>query len=270
MNILKIVKSIIPLMILIISFSSISQASEVRKSTNTILEIGEQMSNMRHLLETYALIATSVNYKAPEKRLLKGILEYEGTIDSIEKNYKDEAIQEIIKKGKEAWKPVKQALLTALKNNDAHRMRKEGLYIHANIRYVIVELANMKKYILNKNDIKDKDALNAMIEIDTSSQRLSVHYMMKMWGLDDPTIKKHWDKGVKIYSDSVKILKASKYYKIPKFKKLLDDSVKNLRYFKMVFTFDDKFVPVIVQEKASKVSKDADILEEIYLDRILK
>jgi len=262
MNILKI--------ILIISLSYISQASELKKNINTVFEIGEQMTNMRHLLETYALVATNVSYKAPEKQLLKGILEYEGTIDKIEKNYKDKDIQESIKKGKKAWKPVKKALLTAIKNNNAGRMRKEGLFIHANIRYVIIELANMKKYLLKKHNPKDKDALNAIIEIDTSSQRLSAHYMMKMWGLEDPTIEEHWNKGVKIFTESIKTLKASDYYKDAKFKKLLNSTEKSLKYLKMVFTFDDKFVPVIVQEKSGKVSKEADEMAEIYLDRVSK
>jgi len=270
MNILKIVKLTIPTIILIISLSSTSQASELRKSINTVLAIGGQMTNMRHLLETYALIATSVSYKAPEKRLLKGILEYEGAIDSIEKNYKDKAIQDNIKNGKKAWKTVKKALLTALKNNDSKRMRKEGLFIHANIRSVIIELANMKKYILDKDKPKDRDELNAIIEIDASSQRLSAHYMMKMWKLEDPTIEEHWNKGVEIYTNSIIILKASHYYKDAKFKKLLDNTERNLRYFKMVFTFDDKFVPVVVQERASTVCKDADAMGEILLDEISK
>ena len=258
-------------LVAILSFNLINiQASELKKSLHTVLAIGGQMTNMRHLLETYALIATNVSYKAPEKRLLKGILEYEGTINSIEKQYKDKEIVESIKAGKKAWKPVKEALLTSIKDNDAKRMMKEGLFIHANIRSVIKELANMKKYLLNRYNPKDKEEINAVIEIDASSQRLSAHYMMKMWGLPDPTIQKHWDKGVKIYKESIEILKASHYYKEPKFKKLLDRTERHLKYFTMVVTFEDKFVPILVQDKAEDVCKVSDIMGEMVIDEITK
>ena len=258
-------------MITILSFNFINiQASELKKSLNTVLELGSQMTNMRHLLETYALLATNVSYKAPEKRMLKGILEYEGTIDAIEKEYKDKEIIASIKASRKAWKPVKEALLTALKNQDAKKMMDEGLFIHANIRSVIKELSNMKKYLLERDKPKDKDEINAVIEIDASSQRLSAHYMMKMWGLPDPTIQEHWDNGVRIYKESIKVLKASHYYKEPKFKKLLDITEKHLKYFMMVSTFEDKFMPVVVQEKADKVCKSADKMGEIVLEQVTK
>jgi hypothetical protein len=255
----------------ILSFSFINiQASELKKSLKTVLEIGEQMGNMRGMLETYALIATNVSYKAPEKRLLKGILEYEGTINDIEKNYKDKEIVTSIKASKKAWKPVKKALLTAMKDNNSKRMMKEGLFIHANIRSVIKELENMKKYLLSKYNIKDEEELNAVIEIDASAQRLSAHYMLKMWGIPDPTVQEHWDNGVRIYKESIKVLKVSQFYKNPEFKKLLDSSEKNLKYFTMVITFEDKFVPVLVQDKSGKVCKSADRMGEILLDKITK
>jgi|GEM_PF-1354990 len=268
---MKILKIRILIAVLILSFTNI-QASEVKKSLNTIVEIGEEMTNMRHLLEMYALIATDVSYEAPEKKLLKGILEYEGTIDAIEKGYKDKEIIDSIKASREAWKPVKKALLTAMKDHSAKRMMKEGLFIHANIRSVIKELAKMKRYLLDKDKhkLKDREEINAVLEIDASSQRLSAHYMMKMWGLDDPTIQEHWDRGIQIYTKSVKVLKASHYYKEPKFKKLLDLTEKNLKYFEIVMTFDDKFVPVIVQQKADDVCKAADKMADIVVDEISK
>ena len=184
--------------------------------------------------------------------------------------FKDADIKASIKASKSAWKPVKTALMTALTDNDAKRMMDEGLFIHANIRSVIKELAKMKKYLLEKEKIKDSEQLNASIEIAASSQRLSAHYMMKMWGLPDPTIQKHWDNGVKIYTDSIKLLKTSIYYKDEKFKKLLDTTEKHLKYFKMVMTFEDKFVPVLVHDKAKKAYNSANELSKIILDKISK
>jgi len=258
----------IKLLMLITLLSSVNvQAGDSLKS---ILNLGAQMSNMRNMLETYSLIATKVSYKSPDKRLKSGIKEYEGVLASIGKEFKDADIKARLKASKTAWKPVKTALMTALTDNDAKRMTNEGLFIHANIRSVIKELAKMKKYLLEKEKIKDSEQLNASIEIAASSQRLSAHYMMKMWGLPDPTIQKHWDNGVKIYTDSIKLLKTSIYYKDEKFKKLLDTTEKHLKYFKMVMTFEDKFVPVLVHDKAKKAYNSANEMSKIILDKISK
>jgi len=259
------------LLILVVLLSlTMANSAEMNKGLTAILDLGKQMSNMRNMLETYSLIATKVSYKAPDKRLKKGIAEYEGVIASIEKNFKDAEIKKSIAVGKKAWAPVKKALLTALEDNDPKRMMDEGLFIHGNIRSVIKELSSVKKYLLTKENIKSSEELNAAIEIAASSQRLSAHYMMKMWGLPDPTIQEHWDNGVRIYTDSIKILKASSYYKDAVFKKELDATEKHLSYFTTVIMFDDKFVPVLVHEKAGIAYKSANQMSKIILKYIAK
>ncbi len=258
------------LIVAIIFGFATTQAAEVKTSMDAILASGKQMSNMRKMLETYSLIATEVSYKSPNETLKKSIKEYESTINDIDKNFKDEYIKNSIKRSREAWKPVKTALLTALEDNDADRLVKEGLFIHSHIRSVIVELGNMKKYLLEKEKIADSKMLNASIEIAASARRLSAHYMMKMWGLPDPTIEEHWNNGVKIYTDSIALLKGSKYYKNPEFKKLLDATNKHLKYFNTVWMFDNKFMPVIVQDRADKAYSKANDMSKIILIEISK
>ena len=262
----------IKILILVTLLSLVNiQAGDSKNSLKYILDLGAEMSNMRNMLETYSLIATKVSYKSPDERLKKGIKQYEDILASIEKNFTDDSeLKKSIKASRVAWKPVKTALMTALSDNDTKRMMDEGLFIHANIRSVIKELAKMKMYLLKKEKITDSDKLNALIEIAASSQRLSSHYMMKMWGLPDPTIQEHWDNGVKIYTDSIKILKESDYYKDTEFKKLLDSTEKHLKYFKMVMTFEDKFVPVLVHDKAENAYNSANKMSAVILKKIKK
>ena len=265
---------------LILGITSIN-AKEMKKELKTILDLGKQMSSMRNMLETYALVATDVEYKEPEKRLEDSMKEYEEVLDFIDKNLKDKDIEASIKASRKAWAPVKKAFLSAKnhhktinkgsKHDSIHdKMIDEGIFIHSNIRSVIKELAKMKAHIIEKQKIKDSTELNAAIEIAASSQRLSAHYMMKMWGLPDPTIQEHWDNGVKIYTDSIAILKKSAYYKDPKFKKELDSSEKNLNYFTTVIMFDDKYVPVVVHEKAQLAFKSANNMSKTILIQITK
>jgi len=248
--------------------TSLLNASAAKNSVKAILDLGKQMSNVRNMLETYSLIATKVSYKAPDERLKKGLEEYEAVITFMETSFKDDAIKKSLAKSKEAWKPVKKALLTALEDNDPKRLQEEGLFIHANIRSVIKELANMKKYLFEKEKLKVGKELNAAIEIAASSQRLSAHYMMKMWGLPDPTIQEHWDKGVLIYTDSIALLKASSYYKDAEFKKWLDVTETHLNYFTMVYSFEGKFMPSVVHEKAEDAYEHANKMSAKILSDI--
>ena len=242
-------------------------ASEANgKSVKAILDLGKQMSMMRNMLETYALIATNVKYKLPKQRLQQSIKEYEALIDRLEKEFSDPEIRSSLAKSKKAWEPLKKSLQTAFEKPDPARMTKEGLFIHSHIRSVIKELALMKHYLLEKEKIANGKELNAAIEIAASSQRLSAHYMMKMWGLPDPTIQKHWDNGVRIYFDSIQILKGSKYYRNGKFKKLLEDTEKQLKYFQTVFSLGDDYMPVIVHNRAERAYRTANEMSRMILD----
>ncbi len=251
-------------------FGSVLNASQMDDKTKSILNLGKEMSNMRDLLGIYTSIGVGIKYKKPKNRLLNGIKEYEDVLENIKSKYSDESIQNSIIKSKKAWKPVKKALMTASNEASREEMRKEALFIHANIRSVIKELASMKAYLLGKIDAKYGAELNAAIEIGASANRLSAHYMMKMWKLDDPTIEKHWNNGVKIYTDSVKILKKSEFYKNPKFKKELDKTEKVLNYFTMLAHFDDFKAPALVTRKSSISLENAQMMAKIILDKMTK
>lgn len=234
---------------------------------DAILDIGKEMSQMRNMLETYALIATNVKYKLPKKRLKKSIQEYESLIARLRREFSDPEIQASLDRSKRAWQPLKKSLLTAFEKPDPDRMRREGLFIHSHIRSVIKELAGMKRYLLQKEKIENGKELNAAIEIAASSQRLSAHYMMKMWGLPDPTIQKHWDNGVRIYSNSIQILRESKYYQDERFRKLLKSTERALKYFQTVFSLGDDYMPVIVHKKAEEAYQAANEMSRMILKK---
>jgi hypothetical protein len=238
--------------------------------TKSILDLGKEMSNMRDLLGIYTSIGIGVRYRKPKNRLLNGIKEYEDVLNSIQSKHNDKPIQNSIIKSKKAWKPVKKALMTANSSASRERMRKEALFIHANIRSVIKELASMKAYLLSKIDAKYGSELNAAIEIGASANRLSAHYMMKMWKLDDPTIEKHWNNGVKIYTDSIRTLKASKFYSNKKFKEDLDKTERVLIYFKMLANLNSFAAPALVSMKSNKSLENAQLMTKIILKSMSK
>jgi len=227
----------------------VSVFAEIASGQDAILQLGRQMANIREMLETYIMLGARIEYDAPKERLRKMMEEYEQTLGDMAKRYEDPVIQESVARSKKAWQPLKKDLLAAFETEDAKKLREEAMRIHSEIRGVIKELEKMKEWIISREKIPNVEALDAAIEIGASSQRLSSHYMMKMWGLPDPTIMDHWNKGVAKYEQAIDLLKGSKFAKDSAFKKLLKAVERDLNYFKTVITFEDDYMPVVVHRR---------------------
>ena len=244
--------------VILISISSVSlypmEKVVINSNTDVIKAMGAQMSHMRHMLEIYSLIGTGVTYKDPEKRLNMMIKNYEKTIKLISDKYKkDKVVQKDVAKAQKAWKPLKIELNKALSGKESEKELKKGaMFVHNNIRNVIKEMENIKNHFVEINGSKDIKELNAAIEVAASARRLSAHYMMKMWKLPDPTIEKHWNKGVEIFKKSLDILAKSKFIKNPEFKKQWNTADKSLKYILFINKSKNKYMPVIVQDRADK------------------
>jgi len=245
------------------------QAADVKKNLETVVKLGGQMSNVRLMLETYSLLGMDIKYSDPKTILTKSMAEYETLLGDIEKNYQDDAIKQSIVKSRAGWKPIKEALMTAMEKADSKTLKTNAQFVHDNIRTVIKELANMKKFLLAKNKVEHAGNLNAAIEIGASARRLSSHYMMKLWKLDDPTIQKHWDNGIKIYGDSLAMLKSSTLVQDPNFKSLLSSCEHAYKYFMMLGSMQ-KGMPTLVHKKAESVYDKANKMQAIILSTINK
>ncbi len=261
------IKKILLSLVLLVYLTPL-HAIEIKNDNDAILKLGMEMSNMRNMLEAYILIGIKLEYKNPTKKLKDGITHYEDLLHALQSKYKnDKAMQNSIDTSFHAWKIVRKAMVLALdKKNSLKKMKDGAIFIHGNIRTVIKEMARMKKILLDKSTIQDKDVLNASIEIAASSRRLSAHYMMALWHLDDPTIKKHWDKGLKIYGDSLNILRHSAYVENKEFLDLLSSCRKYHRYFVRMWD-KPKIFSILIDKKADIVFHKAKRMTDIILKR---
>jgi hypothetical protein len=253
-------------LVLLFCLNGTSYALTLNNDKDSVLALGMEMSNMRNMLEAYILIGAKIDYKNPTKKLKDGILHYEDLLTSIQSKYpKEQEMQDSITISRNAWQNVKGAMELALQNESLENLKKGAIFIHGNIRTVIKEMAHMKKYLLNKSSIKNKKALNASIEIAASARRLSAHYMMDLWHLDDDTIQKHWNKGLKIYGDSIEILKDSPYIYNKKFKQLLRKCNKYHTYFTKM-GHKPKIYSILIDKKANIAFNHAKEMTQIILD----
>lgn len=229
-------------------------ANKIKNDLDAALALGTEMSNVRAMLENYTAIGAKIIYKNPKGRLNQNIQDHESLLDNLANSFQDPFVIKTVKESKIAWGPIREALLTTQTEADSSKMRKSAQFIHDNIRSVIKKLSLLKKYFLEKSNFKNTDELNAAIEIAASARRLSAHYMMAMWKLPDPTIKKHWNQGIKIYSDSIAILKKSSFNRKTDFRLLLKSLEKILKYLVMASPTNEAetFIPSIVHKKCDK------------------
>jgi len=253
------------LTIFILMNTSLLQASP-QTDRDTVLKLGMEMSNMRNMLEAFILIGAKIKYKNPTKKLKEGIVHYENMIDTIQSDYpNDKIIQQSIMTSRKAWSIVKGAMQLALQNEPLEKLKKGAIFIHGNIRTVIKEMAHMKNHIFKVSSIQDKEALNASIEIAASARRLSAHYMMDLWHLDDATIEKHWKKGMKIYGDSMDTLQTSAYMKNPRFATLFRSVKKLHHYFERMWE-KPKIFSILIDKKANIAYEQAKEMTQIILN----
>ena len=240
----------------------------IKNDTDAVRAMGAQISHMRHMLEIYSLIGTGVTYKDPQKRLKVIILDYEETIKTVGKRDKnDKYIQDSIARSEKAWEPLKKEMDRALSGKETQaELEKGAMFVHDNIRSVIREMENMKHHFVEISGTKNLEMLDAALDVSTSARRMSAHYMMKMWGLPDPTIEKHWNKGAEIFKKSLEILSKSEFAKDPEFKKELDIAQNSFNFFMTVINFKNKYVPVAVQDKADKAYKAGMMMAKYILE----
>ncbi len=246
-----------------------AQAVEIKTPLQAVQALGHEMSEMRHMLETFAMIGTGVRFRLPKEQLKHSVALYEGVIAAMEKGFPDPAIRKQIAIGRKGWAPVKKALEASLKENkpSPEAMKKGAIFIHGNIRTTIKAMEAMKAIMLHRAKFKEIKPLNAAIEVDASARRLSAHYAMWMWDLPDPTIEAHWKKGAEIYAKSLKILDASPFAADPAFRALIDMARTQLSLFGMMHTMGEhkRFTPALAQTRAAKASQAALKMIEVIL-----
>ena len=259
------------LSILLILVPPPAQAVTITTPLQAVQALGHEMSEVRHMLETFAMIGTGVTFQLPREQLKRSVALYEEVIAAMEKGFPEEAIQKQIAIGRKGWAPVKQALMAALQASkpSPEAMKEKAIYIHGNIRTVIKAMEAMKATMLARAKFQAIKALNAAIEIDASARRLSAHYAMWMWELPDPTIEAHWQKGARIYAQSLEILDASPFAADPAFKALLDTARQQLSLFGMMHKMAEnkRFTPALAQTRAARASEAAVAMAGIILKK---
>lgn len=225
---------------------------QIENDKSAVIHLGEELASIRNMLEIYAQITGGIKYKLPKERLQQSLEELEVLLDTLDSKYgSDTIITSSTKSARELWKPVKEILENALTENADRKMLKgKVVYVHDHIRGTIKNISKMKAHIIEISSISHIAEINAALEIGASSRRLSAHYMMKLLDVDDPTIEKHYKRGLKRYEEALQILKTSNPSR--ETAEMLSVFEQGLRYFKNVWSMHI-FTPALVVKRANEV-----------------
>jgi len=231
-----------------------AQNIDIKSDRDAVIYLGEELSNIRGMLEIYAQIAGGVTYKMPKERLSLSLSRLDELLEKVESRYSNSpTIKETIKSTRGYWAPVKEVLEGAVASSiKRENMVAETLFVHNNIRKTIKGISAMKADVIAHSKIPHVKEINALLEIGASARRVSSHYMMKMIKVEDPTIKKHYENGIKIYKDSLQLLRNSKAVTQNNISSILDYFGKSLFYFEQIWNMQ-RFTPSLVVKKSNQV-----------------
>lgn len=252
--------------LMIVSLAGSLHAAVKKETIGTVLNLGEQMSGLVNMLETYTLIGMGVTYQVPTQRLKESITAYDMMLVNLKSNFADPEIQKSVTAMRDSWKRIRRALYGVIVLTDIKTMKINAVYINEKLRFALDELTNIKTLLLKKVKNKNKALLGAAIQVGVSAERLSSNYMMKIWQIEDPNIKKYWGKNIETLLHSLNTLKSSSFAKDPTFKKHLDACVKEFNYFKVVYKMNMR-VPALIHKHVSQVLDSSNTLIEMILAR---
>ncbi len=261
---MKILYKLCMIVIVILLPLSSANAAAKKETIGTILNLGEQMSGLVNMLETYTLIGMGVSYQVPTQRLKESITAYDMMLVNLKSNFSDPQIRKSVNTMRDSWKRIRRALYGVIVLTDIKTMKINSVYINEKLRLALDELTNIKTLLLKKTKKKNKELIGAAIQVGVSAERLSSNYMMKIWEIEDPNIKKYWDKNLDTLQRSLKKLKASPFAQDPAFKKYLAVCDKEFGYFKVVYEMDMR-VPALIHKRVAHVLSNSNKMIQVIL-----
>ena len=205
------------------------------------------------------MVGTSLKYNDPARQLKKRIAEYESVLAKLENSYQDKAINDAATAAKRSWKPIKQALMTALVSTDRETMRKQAQFLHHNVHTLIEKFMSLKKHLLSAGKIEHPREMDAVLDIAFASRQLSSQYLLMMWKIPDNTLMQDWTKGVAAHRKSLKLLEESYLGDNPKFQSSIKRIKKAVKYLVMGMTFasEETFMPSLFHKKCNIIFREA-------------
>jgi hypothetical protein len=165
---------------------------------------GSQRMLTQRILNTYCQIGLDEIFGNPQKQLREAINRYERQIAIVERGSNDTKVTEKLSVVKNLWPKYKSLATSSPNKEGAAKLLKLNPELLAASHAVVLALEEA-------NGTKAGEIVNLAGRQRMLSQRMAMFYMLKIWGVDDPSIEPELEKAKKEIIEANKHLSSQTY-----------------------------------------------------------
>jgi len=235
---------------------NVGQALEIKNLSVAVDVAGKQRMFTQRMLKDYAMIGMGNTFGTPQEDLKKIMADFEDHLNALVAFNKEKATAESLQKVMDLWKPLK-TILSAPPTKDQAGDIQEKLE-------ALLRQCNEAVGLFAKQTGKASgEIINISGRQRMLSQRMAGLYMLKVWGVNDPKFKKKMDDSMKLFSDSLDKLMATKM-STPDIQALLKKAKNAFLFFQIMNRSSSKFIPTLIYKKSNEILKNMNTATGLY------
>lgn len=251
-------KRIIIMAVLFLLMVNSSLYAAIDSMGNAVNISGKNRMLTQRMLKNYILIGMDTTYNDPSKELTADIQSFEASMVELKAYVTDKGVLNGLETIGRHWIPIKNKLQAPGNKNEVIAFEKE-------IYELLLEINTNTGLLAKSSGNSSNEIVNISGKQRMYSQRMAMLYMVKVWGVNDPTFKEKLSNVMEKFEKSHQTLKESSL-NTDEITNLLTKVDKSLLFFQMMGrTNSGKFTPSLINRSANNILKDMDKVTSLYV-----